>query len=482
MSTTNEPTAASGSEPPAPEGPETAAVSSDAAEVTPTAEETVAGEALAATGETPSIDYNAAVAVQLPDGPAFVDPDATPPVGFPIPAPRRSRRKLWLSLLAVVVAVVLVAVGYTGIRFLIDNSTYHDGHAAYERADCPAAITQYDDVISSWRIIQPGGTVDRAESEKKECLAFQDAATRPDDPGIIAALSAFLTDRPQSPLTDAARHRVTDLFNRPDLTKVASPTSCDIVDKLRSQQLIPAPITPAFLAACGKSYLFTGNTTEALKAYTKLFHDFPKDKVATDAETELRQETRWCIELDKFRNEPTLSARPDLLPGLLVTCIPQLTLDDDDAVALAQEFLKKYRGHHFTPDLLTAISKRINTSTRDDKQSTDFSALPPGRTIGGDKAILEIANDAPNILWIVVNGPEPAFEEIDACPTCTIDDSNKPTLCNPASPTKTIVLVPGEYDFGMMSPTTAHTSGGYAHWTLQAGKQYSACFGEHRPT
>jgi hypothetical protein len=477
MSTTDEPTTAGsgGSEP---EVAETA----DAAEITTTAAETVAVNEPAATGETPAIDYDTVLAVQLPEGPAFVDPDATPPVGFPIPAPRRSRRKLWLSLLAVVVAVALVAVGYTGIRFLIDNGTYHDGHAAYERADCAAAITQFDDVISSWRIIQVGGTVDRAESEKKECLAFQNAATRPDDPGVIAAFSAFVADRPKSPLTDAARQRVTDLFNLPDLTKVAGPTSCDIVDKLRSQQLIPAPVTPAFLAACGKAYLFSGKTSEALKVYIELFHDFAKDKVATDAETELRQETRWCIELDKFRNEPTLSARPDLLPGLLVTCIPQLTLDDDDAVALAQEFLKKYRGHHFTPDLLTAIAKRINASARDDKQSTDFGAITPDHSVGGDKAVLQIANDAPSILWIVVTGPEPAFEEIDACPTCTVADSNKPTLCNPASPSKTIVLTPGEYDFGMMSPTTAHSSGGYARWTLQAGKQYSACFGEHHAT
>src|SRR5262245_54540821 len=47
--------------------------------------------------------------------------DPTPPYGFPlppaVPKPRRSYRKVWLSLLAATLSVVLIAVGYTVVRF-----------------------------------------------------------------------------------------------------------------------------------------------------------------------------------------------------------------------------------------------------------------------------------------------------------------------------------------------------------------------------
>ena len=413
------------------------------------------------------------------------DPDATPPFGFPLPPvepkPRRSYRKVWLSVLAAAVAVVVVAVGYTVVRYLVDGSAYDDGHAAYEKADCATAIGHFDDVINAWRIVKLGNTVGRAESEKAECVVFHEAVKRQqagNGSGALAGYATFIPGRPRSPLTDAARTRIGELFKQPELAKLATIESCDTLPVLRDQKLLDPAVAPAFLAACGGAYVRGGDRPKAIATYTRLFADFSTDKLAADTEAELLKDVGWCLELDKFRNEPVLAALKDLIPGLLATCAKAPTTPEGVAIEEAQEFLKKYPGHRFTPDVLATFAALLNKQARTDGKYHDFGKEDLVGPTGGDKAIIMLFNDSPEKLRIALSGPEPRVEELEPCPGCpAIPKDAPPGSCRKAATSKRIVITPGDYDIAIdFSEAVKTTNGGFAHWALQAGKQYFGCY------
>src|SRR6185436_9709250 len=122
------------------------------------------------------------------------------------------------------------------------------------RADCAAAVSEFDSVINGWRLVTLGGTVRRAESEKAECLVFREAADRQqagDKPAALTAYTRFVPGRPASPRTDAARKRVGELFGGPDLAALATVESCGALDVMRTEKLLVADSAPGFHAACG---------------------------------------------------------------------------------------------------------------------------------------------------------------------------------------------------------------------------------------
>lgn len=414
--------------------------------------------------------------------PPVVDPDPTPPFGFPLPParPRRSYRKVWLSVLAAVLSVVLVAVGYTVVRFVVDSGTYDDGHAAYERADCAAAIGHFDDVITSWRIVALGGTVRRAESEKAECLVFNEAASRQqagNAPGALAAYATFVPGRPASPLVDAARTRVGELFKQPEPATLATLESCDTLPVLRDQKLLDAAVAPTFLAACGGAYVQGGDRQKARAAYSRLFGEFSADKVAIETEAQLVKDASWCPWLSELRNDPIVVALKDLIPGLLLTCARAPSALPRDAILYMQDLLNKYPGHRFGPEALATLAAMINKRARSDTEAHELSKEDLVRPIGGDKAIIMVYNDSPEPLRIALSGPEPRVEEIEPCGDCPeVPAGEKPGFRRKQATSKRIVITAGQYDMAIDYAENEKTSPGYARWTLQAGKEYFGCF------
>src|SRR5262245_47515610 len=96
----------------------------------------------------------------------------------PQEVPRRSRRRLSLSLLIVTLAGSVIGVDYPVVRLLVGAGTYDDGDGSYGHGDCATAVSEYDSGINGWRLVTLGHSVSRAESEKAECLPFRDAADR----------------------------------------------------------------------------------------------------------------------------------------------------------------------------------------------------------------------------------------------------------------------------------------------------------------
>jgi hypothetical protein len=70
-------------------------------------------------------------------------------------------------LLALSLAVLLVATGYTVVRHLIDNSRYRSGHDAYQHADCADAIGHFDDVLSAGALFN-SATQHTAQNQRRQ--------------------------------------------------------------------------------------------------------------------------------------------------------------------------------------------------------------------------------------------------------------------------------------------------------------------------
>jgi hypothetical protein len=451
--------------------------------------EPIAPEPVAA--EQPAAEASAQPVVTFVDGEPVVsygeppsDDAPTPPFGFPapgIPKPRRSFRKVWLSLLAAVVVVALVAVGYTVVRFLVDRSTYKDGHAAYEKAECPAAVGHFDDVITAWRLIKLGDTVSRAESEKAECLRFQEAVKRQDagdPPGALTSYATFIPDRPPSPLVEAARSRGADLFKQVSPDKLASVDSCNALQVLREQRILDTSLTPKFLAACGAAYVAGGDRTKAVAIYVKLFSEFSTDPTAAATEVALQQDVGWCSYRDVLRREPILSALKDLIPGLLLNCAKNPKADPETAIKYTQEFFKDFSAHRLAPEALAVYAALLNKQARADGQYHDFGGEHLDGSAGGGQAVIMLYNDSPEKFRIALSGPEPRVEEIEPCAECPTEKSgSEHDICRPAATGKRIVIAPGEYDIAMDYPESrTPTNGGFGHWNLRPGKQYFGCY------
>lgn len=444
--------------------------------------------------QPPADEVTAQPAVTFVDGQPVVsytpvlDDTPTPPLGFPapiMPKPRRSYRKMWLSLLAAAVTVALVAVGYTVVRVLVDNSTYDAAHAAYEKADCASAIGQYDDVITAWRIIKLGSTVAHAESEKAECVVFNEGPKRQQAgnlPGALTSYATFIPGRQPSPLLDAARTRITELFKQPEPSKLATIESCDTLQTLRDQKLLDPASAPAFLAGCGAAYVRGTQRAKAITIYVQLFSDYSTDKVAATTEAEMIKDRTWCDYIKELRAEPVLAALKDLVPGVLLTCAKDPNATPAVVTKYAQEFLKDFSTHRFAPEMLATYAAALNKSVRADADATDLGGAESGGSVGGTKAVLLLFNDSAEPLRIAFSGPEPRVEEIEACAACPTRTKNSPSPgCNKQAPSKRILLTPGEYDIALDS-SGKKTIGAYAHWTLQPGKLYGGCYFVESPT
>lgn len=392
--------------------------------------------------------------------------------------PRRSLRPLWTRLGVAALVVIVVAASYVLVRYLVNVGSYHDGRAAYERADCAAAAGHFDDVINSWRLVAVGDEVGRAERDKAECLAFQVAPSRQqngDEPGALAAYAGFLDGRGASPLTEIARQRVATLFDRPDPSTLATVDSCDRLNVLRGQGLKPPA---AFHAACGRIYLDAGRKDDSIRAYVLLFRDFGQEEAATAAEADIIAQSRWCVELDRFRNEPTLVGRPDLLPGLLAACTKTLSMAE--GLEIFEEFLKKYPGHRLTAQLMANFAARVNDGVRSQVGSRhEEKFLTRTRRVGGPEASLVIFNDAPSTLRIAFAGPEPWVVELPPCDNCPGPTSDPDPICTEKGPSQRIALMPGEYDVAevFLDAPANGMGGNYAHVRLDAGQEYFSCWG-----
>jgi hypothetical protein len=132
--------------------------------------------------------------------------------------------------------------------------------------------------------------------------------------------------------------------------------------------------------------------------------------------------------------------------------------------------------------MTATFAQLLNIRARSESTSEDLGSLEQIGSPGGDKAVVMVYNDSPEIMRVAfAGGPEPRVEEIAACPGCPLGVQGQPSVCSRQAVLKRIVLAPGEYDFASDHPKNSGIIPSHAHWSLKPGKQYFACMGIFKP-
>ncbi|HEU5475274.1 MAG TPA: hypothetical protein VFV67_31915 [Actinophytocola sp.] len=372
--------------------------------------------------------------------------------------------------------VVLLATGYSVVRQLKDDAAYRDGHEAYQRADCVAAIDEFDSVINAYRIVTVGDTVERAERERAECKAFEVAAVwqrAGNKPRALASYVQFVHGRPAGPLTDAARARVTDLLEEPDLAEVATEPSCRVLDLLRKNAMVGPETGPGIHSACGTALTEAHDLDQALDAYAGLFADYPTHRIAAEAEGLIVRDARWCghLAMTTIRQDPVLAARGELYPTLLANCATAPAVWAEDAENAAEEFLQKYPGHPRTGEVTVALARSMTKLALENGDKVDWQPYPDG-SAGPNEAVIFAHNEGVVPYRIALSGPDGRVVTVDACATCRPLPRAEGESCGDHANLKRIVVTPGEYDVVL-----AHGVPRYAitRWILRPGRSYFFC-------
>lgn len=233
-------------------------------------------------------------------------------------------RRVTIGCSILVGLLIMIAVAYNAIRFLIDQNQYSNGHQAYLQADCALAIQQFDSLINAWRPVDLGGFSDLAQQEKAECLPFQAAVDQHQAGNFSEALMSyrnFIRDHNQSALKEAARSRGASLFGQAQPAQLADEQSCSSIDSLRQENLIPQLDVnlPPFYLACGQHYDSASNRQGSLDMYKNLLTEYPDAPVAGEAEASLIANPLAC-EASQGLKDSVIAARNEFMPSLYYHC------------------------------------------------------------------------------------------------------------------------------------------------------------------
>lgn len=270
------------------------------------------------------------------------------------------RRGLIIGL-ALAIAIALASAGYTAFRYVTDRANYEQGMEHYQRGECAAAINRFDSILSGWRLIDIGGYANLAGQRRAECVPFQ-AIVDKHESGIYRTALVEYIDFVQNPsssiLADAARQRIASLFEQVAPVQLASQQSCERVDILRSQNLIPQPdvYAPSFYFACGQVYDILYDWERSYKLYQTILTRHSQHAVAPDAERALLDNPAACMQHSALQNT-IIAARPDFMPALSYRCgWMYAKLEDwENAFRMHEYVLKNYPNHSLASSAAHAL-------------------------------------------------------------------------------------------------------------------------------
>lgn len=263
--------------------------------------------------------------------------------------------------LALALAIALAIAGYTAFRYVTDRANYEQGLEHYQRGECAAAITRFDSILNGWRLIDIGGYADLAGQRRAECVPFQ-AIVDKHESGIYRSALVEYVDFVQNPsssiLADAARQRIASLFEQVAPVQLASQQSCERVDILRSQNLIPQHdvYAPSFYFACGQVYDILYDWERSYELYQTILTRHSQHAVAPDAERALLDNPAACMQHNALQNT-VIAARPDFMPALSYRCgWMYAKLEDwENAFRMHEYVLKNYPNHSLASSAAHAL-------------------------------------------------------------------------------------------------------------------------------
>jgi hypothetical protein len=274
----------------------------------------------------------------------------------------KQQQKVGAGFCGLILFIVLILAGYSGIRYLIDKSQYNKGHQAYLQTDCITAIQQYDKVLNGFRLFNIGGFPALIQPEKEECMPLQvaDYNQSSGNPGeALVNYVDFANSYTGNVLADAPRTRIASLFEQPGPSTLASPATCQKIPDLLAKELIPQPeiILPLFYFACGQAYDNAKDTTGAFTMYRALLAEFPQHEHAREAEAALLVDPESCEQADTLQKDAVISQRDEFMPSLYNNCSLMYEKDQDfeNAFAMQLAFLSNYPEHSKAANIEKAL-------------------------------------------------------------------------------------------------------------------------------
>lgn len=276
------------------------------------------------------------------------------------PLPPQSRQGCgcgWLIIL-----IVIVAIGYSAVRYFIDQINFNAGQQAYQQADCATTIRYFDTILNGWRPVDIGSYSTLAQQKKAECTVFQGAVDQQQAGDFSAALvtyADFVRAYKSSLLVEAARRRSVSLFEQANGATLASQPLCQKLDWLIEQELIPQGDVslPSLYFACGQLYAAANDQQRSFAMYEALLLNYATHSLATEAESVLLANPLTCDAAASFQENESFANRPDFMASLYYGCGQAYATkgDYDRALEMYKAFLVEYPEHPRVAEAETAL-------------------------------------------------------------------------------------------------------------------------------
>jgi hypothetical protein len=383
-----------------------------------------------------------------------------------------------------ILLLLVVPVIYSGVRFLLDRSSYSRGHQAYQQADCEAAIGHFDNVINGWRMADFGDYAALARVEKDQCQAFQEAVDKQqagNSSGALVAHTAFIISHEGSVLADAARTRIESLFEMAGPAALASQESCGWLETILGKNLMPRreDNLPAFYLGCGKVYDAANDWQDSYALYVLILSNYPSHPAAAGAEASLLGNFTACGDIGSLKNNSLIASRTEFLPRLYFNCGQAYEIERDwtNAATMYENFMADFPGHARAAEAETALARTI-VEQADSAGAGEIAAPERSGSTSSGSTVVVIQNDSPERLRIVFSGPESKVEEMEACSSCTTYTGSGPLFCPELGPIARYTLPPGTYNVVVEATSNRGVEAWRGSWDLVDGDEYSSCFYE----
>ncbi len=221
--------------------------------------------------------------------------------------------------------LIIIVIGYSAIRYLVDRINYNKGHYAYIQADCISAINHFDSVINGWRLFDVGEFSSLAQQEKTECPKFQEAVDKQQAGELsdaIIAYADFVYNFKNGLLVNTAYKRGATIFKQTQPSVLATPKLCGSINYILENGIITNKddSLPPFYLACGQAYEKIGDHENSYAMYELLLNEYPNHSVANEAESLLLINPVSCEKVDSLKLNSVIVNRKDFMPSLYINC------------------------------------------------------------------------------------------------------------------------------------------------------------------
>lgn len=193
------------------------------------------------------------------------------------------------AIAGVLAAFIGMGMGTVAVQNMMAGSRYQKGEAAYQTANCEAAISHFDRVINGQRVIDLQHYSLRATARKAECQSYLEVTQvqTGNVPATLIQAEAFVSQYPSSALAEPVQKNARAVVEKQDPVALAQPEVCDRLDAMLTAKVLPPSdqVLPALSFTCGQNFVAKENYDGAVHRFQQILNDFPEHAIVPEVET-----------------------------------------------------------------------------------------------------------------------------------------------------------------------------------------------------